>query len=187
MYKKKLENFNLASTDFESLKKFKTEINNTLTPELLDQIKNFEELISENKDYFNSLSKIYKQLYFGAALYFPDEIKYCKVFTKEHLKKEYKIFEKTQIYNNLSKKIDELSPGTNKLTQAFLIQSTFFLTVCLKFNLNSAKVFKILELVVYIFINNPDLHNIIGSTYLYVDIFSDISILVFSKQNSSEE
>lgn len=181
MHKKNFTNFELP--DFKLVKELRTKYENFMIPENLSQFEELKKHISDNKEHFDHLKEIYEQLYSELIIFFSKEMSHPRELTKAHLKKEYKSFQETEIYVELSEKIDALSPKLNKIEQTFLIQSTFILSIYLKLSLNSDKLFKILEILIYIFISKQNLNNLIANTCLYSDI---ISMLCSSSSKDSD-
>lgn len=182
MYKK-----NFISPDLEFMEQCKAELENAFTPEVLSQIETFKKDYSDNKQHFDHLKEMYEQLRSELTIFFPKEMSHPRELTEEQFEKEYESFQETENYSKLSEKVDALAPGLNKVEQAFLMQTTFVLSVCLKLNLNSDKVFKILEILIYIFISKQNLNDLIANTFLYSDVISLLSSSMSKNQEISQK
>ncbi|MGL5854190.1 MAG: hypothetical protein ACRCYA_03025 [Cetobacterium sp.] len=185
MYKEIFADFELS--DSKLIEELKAEYKRVMDPETLARVEHARKFISDNKKHFDYLKEISEQLRSELAIFFPKEMSNPGEFTEDQFEEEYESFQGTENYSKLSEKIDTLTPGLNKVEQAFLIQTTFVLSVCLKLNLNSDKVFKILEILIYFFISKQNLNDLIANTFLYSDVISILSSSMSKNQEISQK
>lgn len=183
MYKEIFADFELP--DPKLAEELRAEYKRVMNPEALAQMEQARKFISDNKEHFDYLKEMSEQLRSELAIFFPKEMSHPRELTEEQFEEEYESFQETENYSKLSEKIDALTSGLSKVEQAFLMQTTFVLSVYLKLNLNSDKIFKILEILIYIFISKQNLNDLIANTFLYSDVISVLRSSISKNQEIS--
>lgn len=180
MYKEIFADFELP--DPKLVEELRVRYKEIMTPENLAQIEELKKYISDNKEHFDYLEKMYKQLRSELTIFFPKEMSHPRELTKDQFEEEYESFQETENYSKLSEKIDKISSVTPNINKAALIKVVVPLVIFFNFDLNSVNFLGVLYKIIDIFKEKPDYLNAIDNMCYY---FSKTFIAYnFMKYNS---